>query len=212
MSWIFNMINNAPFLSLLLVSSALAKPITFDFEDPKGVNSIIFHLDAPLESINGSGDKITGSVQFDPDQPEATSGEVILESSSLHVGNSLLKEHMHGENWMDVEKYPTIRFSFQGLNDLIKVKDSKSNVEYTAVADGKMTVKNTTIAMKIPVKVSFLAGLLEKRNRVPGDLLVVRSRFSVKRDDFEIQKGENLEKVANEIEIILNLAGAAPYK
>jgi hypothetical protein len=40
----------------------------------------------------------------------------------------------------------------------------------------------------------------------------VRSKFSVKRDDFNIQKGKNLDKVANEIEIILNLAGSAPTK
>ena len=66
--------------------------------------------------------------------------------------------------------------------------------------------------MVIPVKITYLKGLLEKRNRVPGDLLILRSRFLVKRDDFEIRAGEKLDKVANEIEISLNLAGAAPIK
>jgi hypothetical protein len=65
--------------------------------------------------------------------------------------------------------------------------------------------------MKIPVKLTYLKGMLEKRNRVKGDLLVIRSKFSVKRDDFNIQAGQNLEKVANEIEISLNVAGAAPF-
>ena len=72
--------------------------------------------------------------------------------------------------------------------------------------------RKVTIAMPITVTITYLEGLLEKRNRVPGDLLVVRSKFSVKRDDFNIQKGKNLEKVANNIEIILNLAGSAPKK
>ena len=197
---------------ILFNSSLWGKSTTFNFEDPKGVNSIIFHLDAPLESINGSGDKVSGSVQFDPSNPEQTSGEIILESKSLHVGNSLLKEHMHGEDWMNVEKYPLIRFSFQGLTKLKKIGDKDSKMDYTGEVKGKMTIRNVTIAMNVPVKITYLKGLLEKRNRVPGDLLVVRSRFSVKRDDFDIQKGKNLEKVANEIEIILNLAGAAPYK
>jgi hypothetical protein len=66
--------------------------------------------------------------------------------------------------------------------------------------------------MDIPVKLTYLKGLLEKRNRTPGDLLILRAKFKVKRDDFNIQKGKNLEKVANEIEISLNLAGAYPTK
>ena len=40
--------------------SFFAKPTEFDFKDPKGVNSILFHLDAPLESISGSGNDISG--------------------------------------------------------------------------------------------------------------------------------------------------------
>ena len=73
-----------------------------------------------------------------------------------------------------------------------------------------MSIRNVTMKMKVPVKLTFLQGMLEKRNRVPGDLLIIRSEFSVKRDDFNIRKGENLEKVANEISISLNIAGAAP--
>ena len=65
--------------------------------------------------------------------------------------------------------------------------------------------------MKIPVKITFLKGMLEKRNRVKGELLIIRSKFTVKRDDFNIQAGQKLEKVANGIDISLNVAGAAPY-
>ena len=75
-----------------------------------------------------------------------------------------------------------------------------------------MTIRNVTVQINVPVKLTFLKDMLIKRNRVPGDLLVLRSKFSVKRDDFNIQKGQNLEKVANEIEISVNLAGAAPSK
>ncbi len=43
-------------------------------------------MDAPLESINGSGDGISGKVEFDPTKPENTKGKIILEAKSLHVG------------------------------------------------------------------------------------------------------------------------------
>ena len=178
----------------------------FDFKDPKNVNNIIFQMDAPLESINGSGDKISGNVTFNPEKPELTKGKIILESASLHVGNPLLKEHMHGKDWLEVDKYPTISFSLHKLHEI-----KKEGINYSARAHGKMNIRNVTLDMKIPVKITFLKGLLVKRNRVEGDLLVIRSKFSVKRDDFNIQAGNNLEKVANQIEISLNVAGAHPF-
>ena len=179
----------------------------FDFKDPKGVNNIIFQMDAPLESINGSGDRISGKVSYNPAMPEKTKGTIILDSKSLHVGNPVLKEHMHGIDWLNVEKFKQIKFQ---LTKLHSIKKEKNDVN--ALAKGKMTIRNITIEMDIPVKLTYLKGLLEKRNRTPGDLLILRSKFKVKRDDFDIQKGKNLEKVANDIEISLNLAGAYLYK
>ena len=178
----------------------------FDFKDPKNVNNIIFQMDAPLESINGSGDKISGNVTFNPEKPELTKGKIILESASLHVGNPVLKEHMHGKDWLEVDKYPTISFSRHKLHEI-----KKDGINYSAQAHGKMNIRNVTLDMKIPVKITFLKGMLVKRNRVEGDLLVIRSTFTVKRDDFNIQAGNNLEKVANQIEISLNVAGAHPF-
>ena len=189
-----------------LNSQISATESVFDFKDPKNVNNIIFQMDAPLESINGSGDKISGNVTFNPEKPELTKGKIILESASLHVGNPVLKEHMHGKDWLEVDKYPTISFS---LNKLHGIK--KEGINYQAQAHGKMNIRNVTLDMKIPVKITYLKGMLVKRNRVEGDLLVIRSKFSVKRDDFNIQAGNNLEKVANQIEISLNVAGAHPF-
>ena len=188
------------------LSSSHADTIHFDFKDPKNVNNIIFQMDAPLESINGSGDGISGTVKFDPEKPELTKGEITLSAKSLHVGNPLLKEHMHGKDWLNVEKFPSIRFSLNQLNDI-----KKEGIHFIANAHGKMTIRNITLDMNVPVKLTYLKGMLEKRNRVKGDLLVIRSKFSVKRDDFNIQAGQKLEKVANEIELSLNVAGAAPF-
>ena len=47
-------------LLLLLPVCLLAVSKSYNFKDPKGVNSIIFQLDALLESINGSAGGISG--------------------------------------------------------------------------------------------------------------------------------------------------------
>ena len=195
------------FFSLLPLLSTSAKPIVFDFKDPKGVNNIIFQLDAPLESINGSADGLSGTVEFDPRNPESTKGTLFLDVKSLHVGNPVLKEHMHGDDWLEVKKFSQIKFHLSQLQNIKKI-----NNDYHADAKGKMTIRNVTVQINVPVKLTFLKDMLIKRNRVPGDLLILRSKFTVKRDDFDIQKGQKLDKVANEIEISVNLAGAAPSK
>ena len=199
--------NLIPFLLLLSGVSLFGGPVTFDFKDPKNINNVIFQMDAPLESINGSGDAISGVVHFDPKNPSATKGQINLDAASLHVGNPVLKEHIHGTDWMNVKKYPNIIFKLTKLENV-----RKQGIDVLADAKGKMTIRNVTIEMSAPVKITYLKGMLEKRNRVPGDLLIIRSKFSVKRDQFDIRAGEKLEKVANEIELSLNVAGAAPIK
>ena len=190
-------------ISFLLPLCLLGASKSFDFKDSKGVNTIIFQMDALLESINGSAGGISGGVSFDISKPEETKGSIILDASSLRVDNSVLQEHMHGEDWLDVKKFPHIEFSLSKLNEI-----SITDRTIKAQADGKMTIRNTTVKMKVPVELTYLPNMLEKRNKVPGDLLIVRSKFTVKRDDFGIQPGKYLDKVANDIQISINLAGA----
>src|SRR6185295_14769805 len=95
--------------------SALGAPQSFDFKDPKGVNNAVFKLDAPLESINGSASGITGTVTFDPENPAATTGKIVVAAESLTVPNPMQKEHLHGANWLDVTKYPEITFEAKSL-------------------------------------------------------------------------------------------------
>ena len=74
-------------LLLALGASLVAKPIVFDFQDPKKVNNVIFQMDAPLEAINGSAMGISGKVTYDPAAPAKTKGSIRLATATLHVGN-----------------------------------------------------------------------------------------------------------------------------
>ena len=87
---------------LTLTTAAFAAPQSFDFKDPKGVNNVVFKLDAPLESINGSASGITGTVSFDAENPAATTGKIVVAANTLTVPNPMMKEHLHGEKWLDV--------------------------------------------------------------------------------------------------------------
>ncbi|MBC9866717.1 MAG: YceI family protein [Opitutae bacterium] len=195
---------------LFLIGTILAAdPISFDFADPKGVNTINFNLDAQLEAINGNAKGVSGRIQFDPEAPHKTTGNLEVDTASMHVSNPLMKEHLHGSQWMEVKKYPKISFKVTSLGNL----STHGNIT-TADVTGELTIKGITREITSSTTLTFLQGKLKARMgpRGPdGDLLVLRTKFIVNRSDFEINAGQNTEKVAEEIEISLSLAGQAPY-
>ncbi len=189
--------------------AAVAHEQVFDFKDPKGVNNVVFKLDAPLEAINGSANGVSGTVTFDSHNPAATKGKIVVASKSLTVGNSVMQEHMHSEGWLDVAKYPEIFFEVKQLKNV----KTEGNVT-TADAVGTFSLKGVQKEITAPVKITYLPGKLADRSggQMKGDLLVIRSNFSIKRADFNIKPGQNEDKVANEIELSLSVAGVSPQK
>ncbi len=195
-------------LLCLTTAAAYAAPETFDFKDPKGVNNAVFKLDAPLESVNGSASGITGTVSFDPENPGATTGKIVVASDSMTVPNPMQKEHLHSANWLDTTKYPEITFEAKSLAN---VKTDGNTT--TADVSGTFTLHGVSKDITAPVKFTYLKDKLSARvPKMNGDLLVIRANFNINREDFNIQKGQYEDKVANEIDLTLSIAGASPTK
>lgn len=190
-----------------LAVTASAAPKSFDFKDPKGVNNVVFTLDAPLEAINGSASGVSGTVTFDPAQPAATQGKIVVASPSLHVGNPMMKEHLHGDKWLDVAKFPEITFVVKELKNA-KTSDNAT----TADAMGSLTIKGVSKEVTVPVTLTYLKDKLSQRvPNLKGDLLVIRAHFQIKRGDFGIMAGQSEDKVANTIDLKLSIAGSSPH-
>jgi len=189
-----------------LGGGAFAAPQAFDFKDPKGVNNAIFKLDAPLEAINGSANGVSGTVTFDPSNPGATKGRIVVAAASLHVPNPMMNTHLHGAQWMDVARQPEITFE---VRELKNAKTSGDNT--TADVTGTLTIKGVAKEITAPVKLSYLKGKLGQRvPNLQGDLLVIRSTFTIKRSDFAINPAAPQDKVSDEIALTLSIAGASP--
>lgn len=193
----------------LLAVSALAAPLTFDFKDPKGVNNAVFKLDAPLEAITGSASGISGTVTFDPANPGATKGKIVVDAASLTVPNAMMKDHMHKADWMDVANHKEITFEAKELKN-VKTSGDKT----TADAAGTLTIKGTSKEVTVPVTLTFLKDKLAARTngQMKGDLLVIRANFAIKRADYGINPKAPADKVADTIDLTLSIAGAAPQK
>ena len=200
------------FLFILItlgIVSLSAETLSFDFADPKGVNTINFNLDSLLESINGNGKGVSGRVQFDPSFPDKTTGTIELDTTSLKVANPTMNEHLLGTKWMDVKNHPDIQFKVASLQNV----ETTGNITSAEIV-GELTVKGVTRQITTNTTLTFLKGKLKARMgpRGPdGDLLIIRTKFSVFRSDFAIGAADGSEKVAEEIEISLSLAGQSIY-
>ncbi len=186
----------------------LAEALEYDLKDPKGVHNVAFVADSTLEPIMGLASGISGTLQFDPKKPKETTGRVVVEASSLHIEHSGMKRFLHGEQWLDVEEHPTIEFSFTSIKK--SKKAGKGRFELKAV--GEFTCKGKTKEITVPVVITHLPGKLGDRQRgADGDLVVLRSAFSISRKDYGIKPEMGSDVVADEIEVRVALVGGHPH-
>jgi polyisoprenoid-binding protein YceI len=188
--------------------AALAGPQSFDFKDPKGVNNAVFKLDATLEAINGTANGISGTIVYDPAKPEALTGKIVVDANSLTVPNPMMNGHLHGAQWLDVQKFSEITF------EASKAAGVRNNGNSTTIdVTGKLMIHGVAREITVPVTFTYLKDKLAARvPNMKGDLLVVRAKFTVKRSDFGINPGAPSDKVSDDIELTLSLAGAAAAK
>jgi polyisoprenoid-binding protein YceI len=191
-----------------LTLPALAAPETFDFKDPKDGNKIEFKLDAPMEKIAGTANAVSGTVTFDPQNPGSTRGKIVVATASMTVPNGMQTSIMRGHQWLDAGKFPEITFE---VKDLSNVKTDKDKT--TADVAGIFTLHGVSKEVTFPVEMKYLKDKLGEHlgGSQKGDMLVITStNFSIKRADYNIMPGKNLDKVADTIKLTLGVAGAAP--
>ena len=195
----------AALLSILTIAAmASAASDEFDFKDPKGVNAIYFVLDSELEPIMGMATGISGTVNFDPENPKDVTGKIVVRASSVHTSNKKMTTYLRSKDWLDTKTHKTIEFEFK---EVTKVETPRDNVFHlTVVAD--FTCKGITREITVPVRVAYLTGKMAARMRgKEGDLLALRVDFTIKRSDFGIKAGMMEQSVADEIELKVRIIG-----
>jgi len=193
-------------LFFVLVENVRADEMSFNFADPKGVNSITIILDSVLEPIMGIASGISGNVIFDPKKKTAVKGRIVVAADKIQMANPTMTKVLHSEEWLDVKKFPTIEFDFSKIIS----RGSQKDMLYEYIIAGNFTCKGITREIQVPVNVSYLPGKLRARNdKDDGDLLVLRSKFHIQRTAFAIQPDMNPASVADEIQLNVSIVGYA---
>lgn len=177
---------------------------TFNFEDKKGRNQATFFSTTPLEDITGISNSVKGKVTFNVSDIKTLKGSISIPVASLDTGIELRNEHLVSDNWMDAESYPNITFEIKSVSDVKAETDNK----LTAKVTGDFTAHGITKQVVADVTMTYLVESEQTKSRAPGDLLGVQAKFNVNLSDYDIENMIIGQKVAEEIEISINMVGS----
>ncbi len=91
----------------------------------------------------GRFNRFDGSFSYDEKDPAASRVEVVVDTSSIDSNHAERDKHLRGEDFLDVEKFPTA--SFFGIS-------YKENADGTAVLTGDLTLHGVTKQIVIDVQ------------------------------------------------------------
>ncbi|HZV45885.1 MAG TPA: YceI family protein [Thermodesulfovibrionales bacterium] len=63
-----------------------------------------------VANVRGQFNKISGTINFDPDDVAKSSVEVVIDASGIYTGIPKRDDHLRSPDFLDVEKFPHILF------------------------------------------------------------------------------------------------------
>jgi polyisoprenoid-binding protein YceI len=198
----------ASVIAVVIVASAApagAAARAFDFKDPKGINTVVLVVDAPLEPMVATAAGVSGSMLFDPADPRGATARIVVDAGSVQFANPGLTSTARGPDGLDVARFPTIEFTLKEVTRLRTVANGRT----AATVSGDFQCRGVTKKVTAAAEVSYLPGRAAERNHRPGDLVVLRTTFKIRRRDFGIRPSKGDELLGEEIEVRLAIAGVA---
>ncbi len=68
-----------------------------------------------ITNVRGGFSGVQGTVVYDPQKPTASSVEVVIDASTINTLEAARDTHLKSADFLDVEKYPTIKFKSSSI-------------------------------------------------------------------------------------------------
>ena len=176
---------------------------TFNFKTG-GTNQASFYSTTSLEDVQGLTKEIGGSITFNVNDFSTVQGEIVFPVLSLNTGIEKMVKDLRSDSWLDAEKYPEISFKVKKAVNIKQVSDGK--IEADVIGD--FFLHGVTKEDTAKATITYLEESPVTLQRMPGDLLGVQAKFNIKLSDYNIRHMLLGKRVAEKIEITVNLVGS----
>lgn len=164
-------------LVLASVTTVRAQAVDFKVGGTRAQQLASVESVTDFETFTGRTDKVSGTIRFDPKTKKGT-GKVVVDAASIDTGIDLRNDHMRSAGWLDTAKHSDIVF---------EVTNTKSKGKDQYEVTGNLTMKGVTKSIKAIASVKHLiASDATAKAGFKGDVLQVRSTFSIKLADYGV--------------------------
>jgi len=171
--------------------AAAAQPITFTVSGGEG-NRIQFESKAPLETVTGTTDQVSGTIALDPaDLGSGVSANIIVDAASIKTGNGIRDGHMR-DNHLQTKEFPEIKFT---LNNFALDGALPPGVAKSYTIAGEFTLHGVTRTISVPVEVTYIPSETGRKIRVVGHFRVSLAEYDIPRPQFLIMRLDDVQKI-----------------
>jgi len=128
----------------------------------------------------------SGEILADAQQPSVSQVRLVIEARSIDTDNARRDKHLRSEDFLSVEKYPTITF----------VSTAITGAAPTYTVQGSLTMHGVTQHLTIPVTVE------QRQNEI-----VARGNISLSRKEFGITYNAFFNPVQDNVDVVFTIVG-----
>ena len=152
--------------------------------------------------VRGHFKDVHGKLDFDDADPGKSSVEVVIDARNLHTGEAQRDGHLKSADFLDVERFPQIRYSGRG---------ARRTGAHDLIVDGELTLRGVTRPVQLAVRIlgQWQTPWWEDgRDQGPKTRAGFIARATINRHDFGVSWNSPLDKggvvVGDEIEITID--------
>jgi polyisoprenoid-binding protein YceI len=156
-----------------------------------------FSISHLFTSVHGRFDRFEGTIQFDPEAPEATKVKVSIAADSINTNNAKRDKHLRSSDFFDAKQFSSLQFESSSLKEWDGRKGKLL---------GKLTIHG--VSRDVAFDVSFLGRGKDPWGNVRAGF---KASLIISRKDYGLNWNEVLETggflVGDEVEIRIDAEG-----
>jgi polyisoprenoid-binding protein YceI len=148
--------------------------------------------DAALQRMTVTCSRIVGYVvtpfELEEGKPPLVAGAFRIPVAALETGCPESAELLRGPTVLNAAEYPEMTFRILRVTDFKSAGDEGRRKNFTLTIAGELTVKDKTVELEVPVRMSLIPFTWKTMGRNVGELLTLRAKLDVKLADLGLAR------------------------